>query len=83
MVRPFLVTITLIPTAAYPDPIGRRVLQLDPRNYSAVIGRSSKVEYKNLIPAEDNAWFDNRVMSRAHAEFSAIPKFQVHSSTIK
>lgn len=78
-----LVTITLIPTSRSRDPVGPRVLVLGPGNYNAVVGRSSKVESKNLVPAEDNGWFDNRVMSRAHAEFTAIPKFQVPFSTAK
>ncbi|KAL1961446.1 hypothetical protein VTO42DRAFT_174 [Malbranchea cinnamomea] len=69
-------TITLIPTASSPDPVGPRVLVLGPGHYTAVVGRSSKVESKNLIPARDNGWFDNRVMSRTHAEFTAIPKYQ-------
>ncbi|OQD76029.1 hypothetical protein PENDEC_c005G03227 [Penicillium decumbens] len=37
---------------------------------SIEIGRCSKREVKNRIPAKDNAWFDTRVMSRDHAELS-------------
>ncbi|KAI2640098.1 hypothetical protein GGS21DRAFT_487838 [Xylaria nigripes] len=35
------------------------------------IGRSSKVHTKGFVPASDNAWFDNPVMSRQHAEIFA------------
>jgi predicted component of type VI protein secretion system len=49
---------------------------LGPPKYHAVVGRSSKVQSKNIFPAADNGWFDNRVMSRDHAGFSALPKFQ-------
>ncbi|KAI1331854.1 hypothetical protein F5Y16DRAFT_395144 [Xylariaceae sp. FL0255] len=36
------------------------------------IGRASKVQSKGFIPMRENAWFDNPVMSRAHAELSAV-----------
>ncbi|KAI1823446.1 hypothetical protein F4861DRAFT_321419 [Xylaria intraflava] len=35
------------------------------------VGRSSKVSTKGFVPALDNAWFDNPVMSRQHAEILA------------
>ncbi|KAJ8130141.1 hypothetical protein O1611_g3489 [Lasiodiplodia mahajangana] len=35
------------------------------------IGRSSKVHSKGFVPAEDNAWFENPVMSREHAQLIA------------
>ncbi|TGJ84686.1 hypothetical protein E0Z10_g4057 [Xylaria hypoxylon] len=35
------------------------------------IGRSSKVPSKGFVPADDNAWFENPVMSRQHAEIIA------------
>ncbi|KAI0107113.1 hypothetical protein GGR51DRAFT_559446 [Nemania sp. FL0031] len=35
------------------------------------IGRSSKVHSKGFVPAEDNAWFENPVMSRQHAQLIA------------
>ncbi|KAI1364879.1 hypothetical protein F5Y08DRAFT_305653 [Xylaria arbuscula] len=36
----------------------------------ARIGRSSKVHSKGFIPTSENAWFDNPVMSREHAEIT-------------
>ncbi|KAI1270691.1 hypothetical protein F5Y18DRAFT_19658 [Xylariaceae sp. FL1019] len=36
------------------------------------IGRASKVLAKGFVPAEDNAWFENPVMSRDHARLSAV-----------
>jgi len=47
---------------------------------SIEIGRCSKREVKNRIPAKDNAWFDTRVMSRDHAELSISLDTQVCSN---
>jgi hypothetical protein len=40
-------------------------------NETAVqVGRASKTEHKQLVPAVDNAWIRNPVISRTHAEIS-------------
>ncbi|KAI9881546.1 MAG: hypothetical protein M1830_000110 [Pleopsidium flavum] len=51
----------------YPDDFRQRVITLTPALRVLNIGRSSKSETKNLVAAEDNAWFDSPVMSREHA----------------
>ncbi|KAI1439310.1 hypothetical protein GGR50DRAFT_17602 [Xylaria sp. CBS 124048] len=51
--------------------IPERRLVLSPNIPVVRIGRSSKVPTKGFIPAPDNAWFDNPVMSRQHAELLA------------
>lgn len=51
--------------------VQRRRLVLTPDCPILPIGRSSKVHSKGFIPASDNAWFDNPVMSRNHAEIMA------------
>ncbi|KAI3326774.1 hypothetical protein HD806DRAFT_532410 [Xylariaceae sp. AK1471] len=54
-----------------PSSITERRLVLT-RGFPCVpIGRSSKVHSKGFVPADDNAWFDNPVMSRRHAEIFA------------
>ena len=40
-------------------------------NYSIRIGRGSRSGSKDLYPAENNAWFESRVMSREHAVLKA------------
>lgn len=44
-----------------------RYLTLESPSYSVHIGRGSRSGSKDLYPAENNAWFDSRVMSRDHA----------------
>lgn len=46
----------------------KRVLSLTPSKPKISIGRASKSASKGLVAAADNAWFDNPVMSRNHAE---------------
>ncbi|KAI0538626.1 hypothetical protein GGR58DRAFT_287374 [Xylaria digitata] len=54
-----------------PSSIPQRQLVLT-RSLSVIpIGRSSKVRSKGFVPADDNAWFENPVMSRHHAELVA------------
>ncbi|PGH08795.1 hypothetical protein AJ79_05894 [Helicocarpus griseus UAMH5409] len=60
----------------FEDPIPRRDLTLSSDNHEIVIGRSSKVVSKNLLPKADNAWFDSRVMSRNHAVITVCTKKQ-------
>ncbi|KAJ2988353.1 hypothetical protein NUW58_g4021 [Xylaria curta] len=54
-----------------PYSIPRRRLVFSPSRPSMSIGRSSKVHTKGYIPAIDNAWFENPVMSRQHAKLFA------------
>lgn len=64
-------------------PIYCRAVLLDSEKYRVAVGRSSKVETKNLVAAPDNFWFDNPVLSRNHAEFIVFPRQEVvyqHSS---
>lgn len=49
------------------DVLPFRCLTFDSDSDSINIGRSSKREAKNLTPADNNAWFESRVMSRNHA----------------
>ncbi|KAJ8123046.1 hypothetical protein ONZ43_g910 [Nemania bipapillata] len=63
------VVVTLSLRGPYSIPRRRLVLT---RNHPVIpIGRSSKVHSKGFVPADDNAWFDNPVMSRKHAELVA------------
>jgi hypothetical protein len=48
-----------------------RYLTLEAPSYSVRIGRGSRSGSKDLEPAENNAWFDSRVMSREHAILKA------------
>lgn len=50
-----------------------RYLTLEAPSYSVRIGRGSRSGSKDLEPAENNAWFDSRVMSREHAILRANP----------
>ncbi|RAL14277.1 FHA domain protein [Aspergillus homomorphus CBS 101889] len=50
------------------DGIPCRSLKFTPNTADACIGRASKRESKNLLPAQDNGLFDSRVMSRNHAQ---------------
>jgi pSer/pThr/pTyr-binding forkhead associated (FHA) protein len=60
-----VITLTAITSGIVP-PI--RVLKLSPECQTVLVGRASKSVSKGLISAGDNAWFDNPVMSRDHAE---------------
>ncbi|KAJ5290295.1 uncharacterized protein N7443_010548 [Penicillium atrosanguineum] len=51
-----------------------RSFTLSASNPTIEIGRCSKRGIKNRSPAQDNAWFDSRVMSRDHAELSIAPE---------
>ncbi|OOF92784.1 hypothetical protein ASPCADRAFT_210050 [Aspergillus carbonarius ITEM 5010] len=50
------------------DDFPYRSLDFSPEINHANIGRASKRESKNLIPAKNNGLFDSRVMSRNHAK---------------
>ncbi|KAI3333257.1 hypothetical protein F4824DRAFT_503292 [Ustulina deusta] len=54
-----------------PSAIPKRQVTLTRSVPVLAIGRSSKVPSKGFIPADNNAWFDNPVMSRQHAEIIA------------
>ncbi|KAI1748089.1 hypothetical protein F4782DRAFT_534804 [Xylaria castorea] len=54
-----------------PSSIPERRLVLTPGRPAVSIGRSSKDHSKGFIPAGDNAWLENPVMSRDHAELFA------------
>ncbi|KAL1998821.1 hypothetical protein VTN02DRAFT_5519 [Thermoascus thermophilus] len=58
----------------FPDTLPFRSLTLSSDSDAVKIGRASKCESKNLVPARDNAWFDSRVMSRQHAKLWASPR---------
>jgi pSer/pThr/pTyr-binding forkhead associated (FHA) protein len=47
-----------------------RVINLSPDHPTIEIGRASKSLNKGIVSAEDNAWFDSPVMSRAHAKLT-------------
>ncbi|KAM5429585.1 hypothetical protein McanCB21832_007527 [Microsporum canis] len=53
------------------DSIGARTINLTYPIYRCIVGRSSKSGANKLTAAEDNLRFDNRVVSRNHAEFYA------------
>ena len=62
---------------SHPD----RSLKLDAENtYTVRIGRGSRSGSKDLYPAENNAWFESRVMSREHAILKAHPGSKVSST---
>ncbi|KAI8633654.1 hypothetical protein F5Y19DRAFT_247539 [Xylariaceae sp. FL1651] len=71
------ITVTL--SSRSPSSISERRLVLTRDVPSVPIGRSSKIHSKGFVPAIDNAWFENPVMSRQHAELFA--KFDEDSST--
>lgn len=58
------------------DPHPVRKLVLKSPAYAVRIGRGSKSSNTELCPAGNNAWFDNRVMSREHAVLKADPDTQ-------
>src|SRR5579871_4574585 len=51
----------------------KRILKLNPDRLTIPIGRASRSVSKGLLSGEDNAWFDNPVMSRDHAELIFDP----------
>ncbi|KAI9758905.1 MAG: TOM (translocase of outer membrane) complex component [Chaenotheca gracillima] len=69
--------VTLVPHDAS-DEVGRRTLDFDPNVLKFKVGRSSKSENKQLVPASNNVWVDSPVMSREHAEICAM--FGVNST---
>ncbi|KAL9128829.1 MAG: hypothetical protein Q9217_002582 [Psora testacea] len=54
-----------------------RFLNLTRQQATVNVGRSSKNPLKGLQPASDNAIFDCPIMSRQHAQFSAMPETKV------
>ncbi|KAI0400227.1 hypothetical protein F4802DRAFT_602226 [Xylaria palmicola] len=63
------VTVTL--SCRCPCSIPNRRLVFTRAATTIQIGRSSEVTSKGFVPAHDNAWFDNPVMSRRHAKLFA------------
>ncbi|KGQ01629.1 hypothetical protein PAAG_11611 [Paracoccidioides lutzii Pb01] len=74
----FAVTLTLLNSKCS---VGPRVLTLSSDTEKIVIGRSSRATNKELVPAQNNAWFDSRVMSRAHATITICLQKQQASIT--
>ncbi|EEH50339.2 uncharacterized protein PADG_06418 [Paracoccidioides brasiliensis Pb18] len=74
----FAVTLTLLNSKCS---VGPRVLTLSSDTEKIVIGRSSKATNKKLVPAQNNAWFDSRVMSRTHATITICSQKQQASIT--
>lgn len=68
--------LTLIPLFQ-PDTLPFRSISFASDSDYVDIGRSSKREAKNLIPAHHNACFDSRVMSRNHARFGVCVEKKV------
>ncbi|KAI1274101.1 hypothetical protein F5Y07DRAFT_410604 [Xylaria sp. FL0933] len=66
-----------------PSPIPKRQITLTPSSPIIAIGRSSQVPSKGFIPAQNNAWFENPVVSRAHAKIIAQFKEKPFSVYIK
>src|SRR2546423_6923730 len=56
-----------------------RNFKLEWPTYQIRVGRGSMSGGKELYPAEDNAWFESRVMSRAHAVLQTDPVTRVRS----
>jgi pSer/pThr/pTyr-binding forkhead associated (FHA) protein len=52
------------------DAFNTRVLTFPTNGGSLQVGRASKTEKKQLIPAVDNMWLSNPVISRSHAQLS-------------
>lgn len=71
-VHPSLANITIRDVEGV-DSITVRQIVLSQPNWSIKIGRGSLNGDESLRPAEDNAWFDSRVMSRNHAILRADP----------
>lgn len=65
------VLVTLVATGHTQAGIPERTIVLTRIEPTVRIGRSSKVAAKACSAAENNAWFETPVMSRAHAELTA------------
>lgn len=65
----FAVSVVLYPLSIA-DTLSPRSFTLSAKDQVFDIGRASKRDSKNRIPAPDNGWCDSRVMSRDHARFS-------------
>ncbi|KIW76407.1 hypothetical protein Z517_11153 [Fonsecaea pedrosoi CBS 271.37] len=55
------------------EPIPLRVITLGAPDWEIRIGRGSVSRVEEFAPAEDNAWFDSRVLSRRHAILRGNP----------
>ncbi|OAL39635.1 hypothetical protein AYO20_01032 [Fonsecaea nubica] len=55
------------------EPIPKRVITLEAPDWEIRIGRGSGSRVEEFAPAEDNAWFDSRVLSRRHAILRGNP----------
>ncbi|KIY03310.1 uncharacterized protein Z520_01777 [Fonsecaea multimorphosa CBS 102226] len=55
------------------EPIPKRTLTLEAPDWEVRIGRGTGSRIEELTPAENNAWFDSRVLSRRHAVLRANP----------
>lgn len=64
------------------DPIPTRSVVLRAPAWQVKIGRGTQSGNEGLIPTQENAWFDSRVMSRSHALLLADPASQVRSLVI-
>lgn len=71
--------VTLRPLSVSDD-LPYRSLEFTSTNNQVNIGRASKRESKNLIPARNNGLFESRVMSRNHAKLWVCFDKQVCSS---
>ena len=60
------------------DPIPRRTIVLKAPEWEIQVGRGTLNSELNLRPAEDNTYFDSRVMSRHHAILRADPLTRVY-----
>ncbi|OQV02935.1 FHA domain-containing protein isoform 2 [Cladophialophora immunda] len=59
------------------EPIPKRVVTLEAPDWEFRIGRGTGGRIEELTPAEDNAWFDSRVLSRRHAILRANPAIKL------
>ncbi|KAL1838228.1 hypothetical protein VTJ49DRAFT_2926 [Mycothermus thermophilus] len=62
-----LLSLTAVSDPGHDADFPERRIILTSDNDHITIGRSSKVSTKGFVAGEDNAWFDNPVMSRKHA----------------
>ncbi|KAL2268738.1 hypothetical protein VTJ83DRAFT_3584 [Remersonia thermophila] len=62
-----LLSLTAVSDPGHDVDFPERHIILSTENDHITIGRSSKVSTKGFVAGEDNAWFDNPVMSRRHA----------------
>ncbi|KAL2868173.1 FHA domain protein [Aspergillus lucknowensis] len=65
--------VVLLHTLGLADTLPCRSLTFKSESDRIEIGRASKRENKNLVPAHHNALFDSRVMSRTHAIIRVSP----------